>query len=75
MLFLPRLTGMVRTSSPFSYTVIFLVALSTFISKARPILAVAVRSTSPYRPLLSGMPARAIRTVSVVPGFQYSGAR
>ena len=54
---------MVRTGLPFSYTVIFLVALSTFISNDRPILAVALRSTSPYRPLLSGIPASAIRTV------------
>ena len=47
VLFLPRLTGSVRITVPFSETVIRFVALSTVISNARPIFAVALRSMLP----------------------------
>ena len=47
VVFLPRLTGNVLISLSFSYTCIFLVALSTFISNLSPILAVALRSSLP----------------------------
>src|SRR3954453_7633255 len=51
---LPRLTGIVRTTLPASTTVIFLVALSTFITKLRPIFAVAARSRATDRPGAGG---------------------
>src|SRR4051794_27875754 len=70
VLFLPRLTSSVRTVFPPGRTVIFLVLLSPFMMKLRPIWAVAPRSWSPSRPPPVGRPPTAMRTVSLVPVFQ-----
>src|SRR3954451_1742675 len=73
--FFPKLTGIVRSSTPSRVTVICLLVLSATRMVFGPTEALMDRSAAPYRLPPSGRPPMAARTEILVPGCQYSLVR
>lgn len=76
MSFLPRLTGIVLTVSPFSLATSSLFSsLTSTVLTVESIFTVEVTSSLPYRSPPNGRPPRPSRTLIVVPGSQKSLGR